>query len=256
LISSVQAAFGRARHFWIEGAAGVALTLGLVDAAGASLPPPSPVKVAVAPTPATVEAPAPKAAPVFACGEPVPGHEVDSPYGLRRLPWERQGRLHEGVDIAAPLGAPVMAVADGVVLRKGDSPSYGRFVEVRHAGSGLTSFYAHLGRIDRTAMVGAQISKGSLLGRIGSSGTSTGPHLHFEIRRDGKALNPASFLDHEFATTADLPIKAASYVSPHVRVAAVSEIPASKLALMDAGGRHGRRAHRSYAAVEVADAGE
>ena len=258
MLSNVPAALGRLRHFWIEGAAGVALTLSVVSAASASLPPPTRPLVKPAPAPVAVaEAPVPP--PVFACSDPVPGHEVDSPYGLRRLPWERHARLHEGVDIAAPAGAPVLAAAGGVVVRKGDSPTYGRFVEIRHGEAGLTSFYAHLGRIERTAQVGAYLGQGTILGRIGLSGTSTGPHLHFEIRRDGKALNPQAFLDRKFETSADLPIKAASFVSPHVRVAEVSFIPESKRALMaeaaPAHGPHGRRVRQTLqlAQADTAD---
>jgi murein DD-endopeptidase MepM/ murein hydrolase activator NlpD len=252
LPSNVPAVLGRLRHFWIEAAAGVALTLSVVSAASASLPPvtqpvakPAPVVVAEAPVPP----------PVFACSDPVPGHVVDSPYGLRRLPWERQGRLHEGVDIAAPKGAPVLAVAGGVVVRTGDSPTYGRFVEIRHGEAGLTSFYAHLGKIERTAQAGAYLGQGTVLGRIGLSGTSTGPHLHFEIRRDGKALNPQAFLDRRFETPADLPIKAASYVSPHVHVAEVSFIPESKRALMaEATPLRGRHGHRVRQTLQLAQA--
>ena len=222
---------GRARHFWVEGFAVAGLTLAVVTAACAALPThgkpaPKPVAVVAAPPP-----PAPP--PVFDCGQPVPGQQIDSPFGLRRLPWERHGRLHEGVDIAAPAGEKVLAVADGIVTRSGESPSYGRYVEVEH-GAGMVSFYAHMGRIDRQAKAGAYVARGATVGRIGSSGTSTGPHLHFEIRQDGKPLNPVAFLGREFQTTADLPLRAAAYVSPHVRVASVSAIPESKQALMDA----------------------
>ena len=257
MISNVPAVLGRLRHFWIEGAAGVALTLAVANAASASLPPVD--KPAPRPTlaPVVAEAP-PPAPPVFACSDPVPGHEVESPYGLRRLPWERHGRLHEGVDIAAPKGAPVLAVAGGVVVKTGDSPTYGRFVELRHGEAGLTSFYAHLGKIERTAQAGAYVGPGTVIGRIGLSGTSTGPHLHFEIRQDGKALNPASFLDRKFETAADLPIKAASYVSPHVRVAEVSFIPEAKRVLMAEAGisrRHGRRVRQTLQLAQ-ADTGE
>ena len=198
--------------------------LALTGHPGAKAAPTSPPS-----TPAPVVEAAP--APVFACGAPVPGRTVDSPFGLRRLPWEAHGRLHEGVDIAAPSGEKVLAVADGIVARSGNSPSYGRFVEVEH-GSGLTTLYAHLGRIDREARPGAFLARGDSLGRIGSSGTSTGPHLHFEIRNHGRPLNPVVFMDRQFQTMDDLPLKAASYVSPHVRIATVSEIPESKKALM------------------------
>nr|QQZ51916.1 M23 family metallopeptidase [Phenylobacterium glaciei] len=77
-----------------------------------------------------------------------PRREDQFPFGLRRLPWEDHGRLHEGVDIAGPTGTKVLAVSDGIVKRAGESPSYGRYVEVEH-GVGLTSFYAHLGKIER-----------------------------------------------------------------------------------------------------------
>jgi hypothetical protein len=231
LNSNDSAENGRKRHFWPEGLAVAGLTLAVVTAACAALPvnhrsAPKPVAVAAAPPVAPVAPP-----PVFDCGLPVPGQKIDSPFGLRRLPWERHGRLHEGIDIAAPTGERVLAVADGIVTRSGESPSYGRYVEVEH-GSGLVSFYAHLGRVDRQAKAGAFVGRGVTVGRIGSSGTSTGPHLHFEIRQDGKPLNPAAFLGQEFQTAADLPLRAAAYISPRVRIAQVSEIPKSKQALM------------------------
>jgi hypothetical protein len=231
LIVKNSAVSGLLRRFWREGLAVSGLTLAVVSAACAALPTNDkpalkPVVAAAAPPVAPVVPP-----PVFDCGQPVPGQVIDSPFGLRRLPWERHGRLHEGVDIAAPSGEPVLAVADGIVTRSGESPSYGRYVEVEH-GAGLVSFYAHLGRIDREAKAGAYVTRGATVGRIGSSGTSTGPHLHFEIRQDGKPLNPVSFLGREFQTKADLPLKAAAYISPRVRIAQVSEIPESKRALM------------------------
>ena len=254
---------GRSRRYWLRGAAGVTLTLAVVTAACATALPPKdtvlsqhpaakavPVSVAKA---APVAPPAPT--PVFDCGQPVVGATVDSPFGLRRLPWERHGRLHEGVDIPGPLGEPVLAVADGIIAKAGESPSYGRYVEVEH-GAGLTTFYAHLGRIARDARPGEFVVRGHPLGKMGLSGDSTGPHLHFEIRRQGKPLNPASFLGREFQTQADLPLKAASYVSPHVRVAQVSSIPERKQALMaqvsgkparpatDAGADSGARVHQ------------
>ncbi len=218
------------RHFWVKAGAGAALTLAVVTAASAvpTNPPAHTTPVVAEPAP-----PPPPPPAVFECGVPVPGQKIDSPFGLRRLPWERHGRLHEGVDIAAPVGEPVLAVSDGIVTRSGESPSYGRYVEVEH-GAGLTSFYAHLGRIDRKAKAGYFVERGHAIGKIGSSGTSTGPHVHFEIRQDGKPLNPVVFMGHAFQTAQDLPLKAGAFVSPHVRVASVSSIPESKQALMDA----------------------
>jgi hypothetical protein len=167
--------------------------------------------------------------------EPVPGHAVVSPFGLRQLPWEGNGRLHEGVDISADAGVPVRVAADGVVEAAGVGGGYGRYVAVRHAEAGLTTFYAHLGAIDAGVKPGMAVKAGEEIGRVGSTGTSTGPHLHFEIR-DGKdrPLNPAMFLGKAFAEAGDLPLDKAKRYSGRVRMAYVSFIPESKRALMEA----------------------
>ncbi len=242
-------------HFWVEGVLATALTLSVVTVAYATTalapfvakPAPAYAKIAAEVPPAPPPEPPP---PAFAFGEPVPGYSVNSPFGLRRMPWERHGRLHEGVDIAAPSGKPVVAVADGVITKAGRSSSYGRYVEVRH-GEGLASFYAHLGRIDPRAKAGVAVKGGTMIGKIGSSGTSTGPHLHFEMRHKDRPLNPVSFIDREFATADNLPLKAAAHYSKRVRVAQVSNIPPSKR-----DGRAARRAKdgRVTATLEVAAA--
>jgi hypothetical protein len=191
-----------------------------------------------APTPAVQTALAPAAASADTVlvyfQEPVPGHAVVSPFGLRKLPWEGGGRLHEGVDISADAGVPVRAAANGVVVDAGTNGGYGRFVEVRHA-EGLTTLYAHLGGIERTVKPGQVVQAGDTLGRVGSTGSSTGPHLHFEIRdvRD-RPLNPAMFLGKAFAEAGDLPLDKARRYSGRVRIAQVSYIPESKRALMAA----------------------
>ena len=171
---------------------------------------------------------------LIAFEEPVPGHAVVSPFGLRQLPWEGAGRLHEGVDISADAGVPVRVAADGVVVAAGEKGGYGRYVAVRHA-EGLTTFYAHLGEIATDVKAGLAVAAGDTVGRVGSTGTSTGPHLHFEIRDDqDRPLNPAMFLGKAFAQAGDLPLDKAVRYSGRVRMAQVSRIPASKQALMDA----------------------
>jgi murein DD-endopeptidase MepM/ murein hydrolase activator NlpD len=135
---------------------------------------------------------------------PLPGFTVNSHFGLRQLSFERRGRMHDGVDIAAPVGSEIHASADGTVSRTGLSRSYGRFVEIAHA-DGLTSFYAHMSRTARLEP-GAKVSAGEVLGYVGSSGHSTGPHLHFEIRDDGKPLDPQAFMGRVFASAAELPL--------------------------------------------------
>jgi len=171
---------------------------------------------------------------LIAFEEPVPGHAVVSPFGLRQLPWEGNGRLHEGVDISADSGVPVIAAADGVVVEAGEKGGYGRYVAVRHAER-LTTFYAHLGAIAPGVKPGLAVQAGTPLGRIGSTGTSTGPHLHFEIRdAQHRPLDPSMFLGKAFAEAGDLPLDKAKRYSGRVRMAYVSFIPESKRALMDA----------------------
>lgn len=237
--STSLAAHGGLRHFWVEGLLAVALTLCVVTAAYATTVfSPAVAKPEPAYAKVIAEVPPPPSPPEFEFGEPVPGHAVNSPFGLRKMPWEKRGRLHQGVDIAAPSGAKVVAVEDGVIVRSGTSPSYGRFVEVKHDG-GLTSFYAHLGRIEKGSRAGVAVAAGTVIGRIGSSGVSTGPHLHFEIRRGETPLNPTAFMGRDFATAADLPLKTAAVYSRKVRVAQASGAPASKrqAAVRTEGGR-------------------
>src|SRR5690606_9581945 len=103
----------------------------------------------------------------------------------------------QGVDIAAPTGTPVLATTEGVVTAAGyDRGGYGRYVEVRHP-NGLRSFYAHMSALE--VQVGQAVAGGPAIGKVGSTGSSTGPHLHFEIRRGGARLNPANYLGREFA---------------------------------------------------------
>lgn len=114
---------------------------------------------------------------------PVSG-TVSSLYGPR---WER---THHGIDIAAPVGAPVAAARPGKVLQAGERGGYGLCVELLHA-DGETSRYAHLSQIG--VVVGEQLLQGQALGRVGQTGHATGPHLHFEVRAaDGSPLDPAA----------------------------------------------------------------
>ena len=188
------------------------------------------------PQPAATTTPAqePQDTALIAFQEPVPGHAVVSPFGLRQLPWEGAGRLHEGVDISADAGVPVRVAADGVVIEVGQRGGYGRLVVVRHA-EGLTTYYAHLGAFGEGMRPGLAVKAGEAVGRVGNTGTSTGPHLHFEIRDAAdRPLNPAMFLGRAFAEAGDLPLDLAKRYSGRVRMAQVSFIPESKRALMAA----------------------
>ncbi|MEO8115344.1 MAG: M23 family metallopeptidase [Phenylobacterium sp.] len=215
-------------HWVMNAVLGGAVALIAITMAHAALPDDlsaAPLRTAMLPAPppirlALTAAAEPDQPIVFS--EPVPGHAVVSPFGLRQMPWEEHGRLHAGVDIAAQFGTPILAAADGVVAEVGESPSYGRYVLVQHT-EGLASFYAHMGALAYGIAAGAPVSAGERLGEIGSTGRSTGPHLHFEIRNaQDRPLNPELFLGRSFAEARDLPLSAALTVSGAVRVALVS----------------------------------
>ncbi|MDE2487193.1 MAG: M23 family metallopeptidase [Alphaproteobacteria bacterium] len=247
-------AAARLRRGLGEGALGAALTLIAITLAHASLPdlaPASrapPVRILPAAPPARPAAP-----PVLiAFREPLPDGEVGSPFGLRRLPWEDHARLHAGVDIVTPAPEPVRAAADGVVTRMGRDPGYGRFVELTHA-QGLVTLYGHLARFAPGLAVGAAVRGGAPVGEIGSTGTSTGTHLHFEVHdARGRPMNPELFLGHAFARAQDLPLRAALRIPRGVRLAYVSRIPRSKQALMAARLDEGDAARPAAAATRVA----
>jgi murein DD-endopeptidase MepM/ murein hydrolase activator NlpD len=103
----------------------------------------------------------------------------------------RWGRLHAGLDFAAPIGTPIYATADGVVTEAGWSSGYGRMIKIQHE-FGIETRYAHLNaiRVD----VGQRVSRGERIGDMGNSGRSTGPHLHYEIRVGGQAVNPMIYI--------------------------------------------------------------
>lgn len=129
---------------------------------------------------------------------PVDGHPINSNFGIRHLVGEAHPRMHQGVDIAAPTGARVLASAEGTVTSSGYDSGYGNFVEIRHP-NGLRTFYGHLSAIEDGMVAGARVGGGQLIGRVGSTGYSTGPHLHFEVRRrSGERLNPAEYLGRQF----------------------------------------------------------
>jgi murein DD-endopeptidase MepM/ murein hydrolase activator NlpD len=129
---------------------------------------------------------------------PVKEAFLGSPFGNRSDPILGQRAMHEGIDFNAETGTPVVAAADGVVLSAGWQSDFGNMIEVDH-GDGLTSRYAHLSRMN--AKSGSLVKRGERIGAVGSTGRSTGSHLHFEVRMLGVAQNPASFLKQgeEFA---------------------------------------------------------
>ena len=97
--------------------------------------------------------------------------------------------MHRGLDFAAPTGTPVFAAGDGIIEKAGWNGSYGRYIKIRHTGTYKTA-YAHLSRINKNIRVGKRVSQGKTIGYVGSSGRSTGPHLHYEVLRNNKQVNP------------------------------------------------------------------
>ncbi|MCI0431224.1 MAG: peptidoglycan DD-metalloendopeptidase family protein [Rhodospirillales bacterium] len=122
---------------------------------------------------------------------PVDAARVSSGYGMRKHPILGYSRLHKGVDFAARSGTPIYAAGDGVVQEARRKGSYGNYVRIRHNGAYATA-YAHLSRFAKGMKVGRRVDQGEIIGYVGSTGRSTGPHLHYEVMISGKQINPLS----------------------------------------------------------------
>ncbi len=123
--------------------------------------------------------------------KPVEQVSLTSGFGVRSDPFRGGRAMHAGVDIPGPLGTPIYATADAIVGRAGWIGGYGNMIELEH-GKGIQTRYGHLSSIQ--VIPGAHIKRGQLIGLMGSTGRSTGSHLHYEVRLDGKAVNPIPFL--------------------------------------------------------------
>ncbi|HEX9021911.1 MAG TPA: M23 family metallopeptidase [Nitrospirota bacterium] len=117
---------------------------------------------------------------------------VTSPFGNRISPFSGIPTFHEGIDIAAQTGTPVVAPADGLVIRAGFGSGYGNMVEISH-GYGIKTIYGHNSRLNVKA--GQHVKRGDVISYVGDSGSSTGPHLHYEVRLRGLPVNPAKYMN-------------------------------------------------------------
>ena len=115
------------------------------------------------------------------------GNEISSHFGMRHHPISNTTKFHQGVDIKMTTGTKISSPHAGKVIFAGKKGGYGNFIEIDH-GKGITTAYAHLSKID--VKKGDFINENELIGKSGSTGRSTGPHLHFEVKKDGKAINP------------------------------------------------------------------
>ncbi|MBX3511549.1 MAG: M23 family metallopeptidase [Hyphomonadaceae bacterium] len=125
----------------------------------------------------------------FLMRTPINGARLSSGYGMRMHPIMGYSRMHRGTDFAAPTGTPILAAGEGVIVRAGPFGAYGNYVRIRH-GDGYETAYAHMSRFARGVRPGASVRQGQVIGYVGSTGRSTGPHLHYEVMRRGQQINP------------------------------------------------------------------
>ncbi|MEY4257013.1 MAG: hypothetical protein RLZZ141_2240 [Pseudomonadota bacterium] len=125
----------------------------------------------------------------FLLRTPVDGARMTSGFGVRRHPILGYNRMHQGIDFGAGTGTPVIAAGDGVVKEVRWNGGYGRWVKIQHSGGWVTA-YAHLSRWSPKLRPGSRVRQGQVIAYVGSTGASTGPHLHYEVMRNGAKLNP------------------------------------------------------------------
>ncbi len=147
-----------------------------------------------------VAAPAPIASVNVPSRMPLERATLTSDYGMRTHPVLGGRRNHKGIDLAAPSGTPVYASADGVIGKAEWFSSYGNYIQIEHGGE-MQTRYAHLSGY--TVAAGEQVRKGQLIGYVGSTGRSTGPHLHYEVRVAGEAVDPTPYMVETQIASAD-----------------------------------------------------
>jgi hypothetical protein len=125
-----------------------------------------------------------------------PNYKISSSFGEQIHPISKKLRHHDGIDFAAPLGTPIYAPANGTILKVLHDDKYGKHLLIDH-GNGFETIFAHLS--DFSVKEGEKVAKGQLIGKVGNTGMSTGPHLHYEVIKDGRRINPADYM-HENKT--------------------------------------------------------
>lgn len=139
----------------------------------------------------STSSPAPTASVAIPSRMPLAAATLTSDYGMRTHPVLGGRRSHKGIDLAAPTGTPVYATADGIVGKAEYFSSYGLYIQIGH-GADLETRFAHLSKLAVAA--GQRVTKGDVIGYVGSTGRSTGPHLHYEVRVAGVAVNPIPYM--------------------------------------------------------------
>lgn len=143
-------------------------------------------------TPETEQTPAQRDLGLSDSMTPVMG-VLTSIYGMRDHPIDGEKKMHDGIDLAADTGTAVLAFADGKVDYIGESPAYGMYLQLRH-DNGVTTFYAHCSEL--CVQKGQTVKMGDVVARVGDTGNTTGPHLHFEMKQNGKFVDPQPYIDY------------------------------------------------------------
>ena len=120
---------------------------------------------------------------------PINGARLSSPFGMRKHPIDGFNKMHRGTDFAAPMGTPIMASGDGVIKKAGWCGGGGNCVVIKH-NSTYQTVYAHMSKFARGIRNGVRVKQAQTIGYVGSTGKSTGPHLHYEVIVNGKKINP------------------------------------------------------------------
>lgn len=122
---------------------------------------------------------------------PIDGARMSSGFGMRHHPVLGYNKMHKGVDFAAPRGTPIYAAGNGTIEKAGRHGGYGNYIRIRHS-NGLKTAYAHMRKFAKGMSSGKRVTQGQIIGYVGTTGRSTGPHLHFEVLKGGKQVNPKS----------------------------------------------------------------
>ena len=130
-------------------------------------------------------------------GEPVTAARITSGFGMRLHPIKQYSVMHQGIDFAAPIGTPIRATQGGIILKKQNDPNgYGNWLKIKHK-DGFTTLYAHLNSFEKSIRRGYPVEKGQVIGFLGNTGLSTGPHLHYEVAHNGRKLDPRIIMQPE-----------------------------------------------------------
>ncbi|MEQ9505881.1 MAG: M23 family metallopeptidase [Hyphomonas sp.] len=165
----------------------------------------------------------------FLMKTPINGARISSSFGKRRHPISGYTRLHKGTDFAAPTGTPVYAAGNGTVQRASRYGGYGNYIKIKHSG-GYETAYAHLSRYARGVKAGRKVKQGEVIGYVGSTGASTGPHLHYEVYIKGSPVNVMSLKLPNGRKLTEEPAMLAEFMAHKAKVDALRGVNGDEIA--------------------------